>query len=176
MRWFTDILKEGGLLICGSNWTQSRRCRYTVYRKEQAQLVEKEFAFSLDNLRPTVAIIGWLGFRDDDHESIRLAEAAGVIRADDEFRRDFDARLNDLLAEKGLYERGDDGYLTEIATDLSRREQDVCLAEISEQLDREGYLDGAVAALKRAGYDAWRNSVGHVSVAAESLSGNMNAL
>jgi hypothetical protein len=38
------------------------------------------------------------------------------------------------------------------------------LAQINEQLDQEGYVEGAVTVLRQAGYNAWRNGVGHISV------------
>jgi hypothetical protein len=69
-----------------------------------------------------------------------------------------------LLAEYRLFKRGADGYLTswgpERPTDKEER-----LAQIYEQLDQEGYVEGAVDVLKRTGYHAWRNCVGHISVA-----------
>jgi hypothetical protein len=36
-------------------------------------------------------------------------------------------------------------------------------------LEQEGFVDGAVSVLKRAGYNAWINPVGHVAVDHESI-------
>ena len=36
--------------------------------------------------------------------------------------------------------------------------------EVSEELDREGYAERAVAVLQQSGYTAWRNCVGHVAI------------
>ena len=38
------------------------------------------------------------------------------------------------------------------------------LAQITEQLDQEGYVEGAVNVLIQAGYHTWRNGVGHICV------------
>jgi hypothetical protein len=93
----------------------------------------------------------------------RQAIVVAQIRADTAFRRDFDNRFDALLAEQRLFKRGTDGYLisweSEMPADKNER-----LAQINEQLDQEGYVDGAVTVLKQAGYNAWRNCVGHISV------------
>ena len=38
-------------------------------------------------------------------------------------------------------------------------------ATIVDRLDSDGYVDGAINVLKKAGYDAWHNPAGHVAVA-----------
>lgn len=38
-------------------------------------------------------------------------------------------------------------------------------AALWRQLETEGYTDGAVDALRRAGYQAWKNQVGDIAVA-----------
>ena len=35
---------------------------------------------------------------------------------------------------------------------------------IWQQLEKDGFLDGAVDVLARAGYDAWKNPVGDIAV------------
>jgi hypothetical protein len=163
MAWFTEILREGGLLLCGLNSFFSRSSRYTVFQREQRRLLEKEFAFGIDNLRVSSEVIPWWAFHNDEVEMSRQAILVAKIRADLAFRRDFDSRLDALLAEHRLFQRGMDGYLTnwgpEMPADKNER-----LAQINEQLDQEGYVEGAVNVLRHAGYDAWRNCVGHISV------------
>src|SRR5262245_9599401 len=85
--WFDDVLCDGGLVICGVNGFHSTRCRYTIHRKVRKRLVEEEFGFSLDNVRP-LGGISWSAFHDDDEEADRLATLVGTIRADPTFRRD----------------------------------------------------------------------------------------
>ena len=84
------MLKPGALFLCGVNWVKGLESRYTVYRKEmqgEAQLVEKEFAFGIDNLRSYTGILGWYALHDDDYETNRLAQLVGMIRRDAAFCR-----------------------------------------------------------------------------------------
>jgi chemotaxis methyl-accepting protein methylase len=50
--WATSLLRPGGLFICGNNWAYSTSSRYTVYQEQDGLLVPREFAFSIDNIRP----------------------------------------------------------------------------------------------------------------------------
>jgi hypothetical protein len=162
MAWFTEILSDGGLLLCGTNSWFSRSSRYTVFQREQGRLVEKEFAIGIDTLRVSSDVVPWWAFHNDDVEMNRQAMLVAQIYADTAFRRDIDS-LDALLAEHQLFKRGTDGYLaswgTEMPADKIER-----LAQINEQLDQEGYVDGAVNVLRQAGYQAWRNCVGHICV------------
>ena len=161
--WFADIINDGGLLICGSNWSKSVESRYTVYRKENDNLAEKEFAFSIDNLRP-LGPLPWFALHDDDYETNLRAKVARVIRSDSEFQDDFDKSLDLLLSEFELCPRGEDGYLGGVDPGLPGEELEKRWAEIVERLDNDGYVEGAVSVLKGSGYDAWRNCVGHIGV------------
>ncbi|MGH3984000.1 MAG: hypothetical protein ACRDST_15295 [Pseudonocardiaceae bacterium] len=163
LEWADGVLRPGGLFVCGSNWTRSTSSRYTVYQEQNCHLVPREFAFSIDNLRP-LASAPWYGLHDDDVENLCNAEAVGIIRRDEGFRRRFDERLDTLLAQAGICSRGADGYLggADDGTPL------VNLNEYSpvlvEQLDSEGFVDEAVTVLRRTGREAWRNSVGHIAM------------
>jgi hypothetical protein len=161
--WFASVLCDSGLLICGVNGFHSTRCRYTVHRKVRKRLAEEEFGFSLDNVRP-LGGISWSAFHDDDEETDRLATLIGTIRADNTFRRDFDARLDALLDEHGLFTRNDKGYLVELPSEMLPEQREKRQFEIGEQLDKEGYVEKAAAVLRRAGHTAWRNNTGHVAV------------
>lgn len=163
LAWFASLLVDGGLALCGVNGFHSTRCRYTVYRQQGADLVETEFAFSLDNVRP-LGGISWSAFHDDDEEVSRLAALVGVIRSNASFQHDFDARLDVLLTEAGLFHYGHDGYLREMPTAMTPSEREKHQYDIGEQLDQEGYTTAAVAVLQQAGHQAWRNSAGHIAV------------
>lgn len=162
LAWFAEIVREGGLVFCGVNAHRSLSSRYTVLQREQERLVEKEFAFSLDTLRAFDSA-HWWAFHSDDVEWNRQARLVTQIRADTAFRGDFDSRLDALLAEHQLLKRDADGYLTSWEAALPA-DKFVRLAQINEQLDLEGYVDGAVHVLRQAGYAAWRNCVGHIGV------------
>ncbi len=161
--WACDVLRPGGLFVCGSNWALSTCSRYTVYQEQGGRLVPREFAFSIDNVRP-ITLAPWYALHDDNLENLCNAEAVGVIRGDNGFRRRFDERLDALLAQAGVCARGADGYLTGAAEETTLDHFEEQSADLIEQLDREGFVDDAITVLRHAGRDAWRNSVGHVAM------------
>ncbi|WP_158884478.1 CheR family methyltransferase [Amycolatopsis anabasis] len=163
LRWAARLLRPGGLFLCGSNWIDSASSRYTVYQKESGELVAREFAFSIENVRP-IELAPWYALHDDNLENLRNAHAVGTLRADADFRRRFDARLDALLAELGVCPRGADGYLGDSAEGRAPDELARCSALLAERLDSEGFVDDAVAVLRRAGFEAWRNGAGHVAM------------
>ena len=168
LEWFSTILKSGGLFLCGMNQFQSTECRVTVYRNESDGLVGKEFAFSLDNLRP-LTFASWYALHEDEHDVRALVKAVQTVRKDSEFIRDFDGRLDELMAEKGIFQRGNDGYLSFHAQDMPAAELEIGVAQVLEQLDQDGFVEGAAEVLRRAGFDSWRNCVGHVGMAPASM-------
>jgi SAM-dependent methyltransferase len=110
IHWVTEILKPGGLFICGVNWARSTFARYTVYQKESNRLVAREFAFSVDNIR-AMQIASWFALHDDDYETCMLADTLAVLRSDVVFCHEFDEKMDQLLAEYEICPRGPDGYL-----------------------------------------------------------------
>lgn len=163
LAWFAEIVREGGLVLCGENSHRSISSRYAVLQREQRRLVEKEFAIGIDTLRVPTDVIPWWAFHNDEVGINRQALVVAQIRADVAFRRDFDSRFDALLAEHQLLRRGTDGYLTSWGPEMPA-DKFIRLAQINEQLDQEGYVEGAVNALRQAGYQAWRNCVGHIAV------------
>lgn len=161
--WVTDLLRPGGLFISGSNWTQSACSRYTVYRKETSGLVAREFAFSVENLRP-IELSPWYSLNDDELDTLANAHAVGAVRADTEFRQRFDTRLDALLAELRVCARGADGYLGRPAADVSTEDAALASSVLATRLVDEGFADGAAEVLCQMGRKAWRNHVGHVAM------------
>ncbi|MGH3909496.1 MAG: hypothetical protein ACRDRM_01575, partial [Pseudonocardiaceae bacterium] len=51
LEWATSLLRPGGLVLCGSNWARSASSRYTVYQEHLGRLTQREFAFSIENVR-----------------------------------------------------------------------------------------------------------------------------
>jgi hypothetical protein len=121
--WALRTLRPGGLLLCGADGSQTLEARYSVYRSEQGQLLAKEFAFSLDNVRPAPTV-SLFCLHDQEKETFALAQLVGVLRADEGFRRDYDSRFDRLLAEKKIWIRQDDGFLGAPADQLV-----VCLTQ-----------------------------------------------
>ena len=124
----------------------------------------REFAFSVENLRPT-EIVAWFSMHDGEEDLERLVDAVRLLRADASLAREFDAAYDSLLLEAGLGQRRPDGYLSGPPADISPDRIESGLEAISQGLDRLGFVDRTVATLKRAGWNAWRNCVGHVAVA-----------
>jgi len=164
LQWIGEILKPGGLFICGLNWFKSTNTRYSVYRKESDRLAPREFAFSVENIR-SLQIVSWFTMHDDDYETCKLAEVLSVIRSDSGFVRDFDKNMDQLQAENGICPRKEDGYLGGVVEGLTPAELEQSIAIIGVQLDARGFSERAAETLKQAGYNAWRNCVGHIAIA-----------
>lgn len=163
LQWAGGLLRPGGLVVCGSNWARSISSRYSVYQQRDGRLEPREFAFSIDNVRP-VALAPWYALHDDNLENLCNAEAVGIIRSDENFRRRFDDRLDALLAQSGVCHRGVDGCLGGADPNATPADIEERGAALIEQLDREGFVDDAVTVLRHAGRNAWRNAVGHVAM------------
>ena len=159
------MLEDGGMLICGFNHPFGIYLRYAVYKKDPAGIRPSEFAFSPDNLRP-LGVGPWLTIQDSDEEAELLADLIGVIRSDRIFWPDFNHYVDTLQERHGICVRGVDGYnhFTKEAQTAPPAVMMEKTAALWQQLKAEGYTDGAVAALERAGYEAWKNPVGDIAV------------
>ena len=157
-----QLLDDDGILIAGTNGL-GIQSRYAVFEKDVHGLVPTEFAFSLDNLGH-MAFMSWFTIHDEDPEATLLAELVGLVRSDHHFWTDFGHRLDELLKQHGVCQRGANGFLQFPQEELSPREYVTINAQLWGQMAIEGYLDGAVAALEAAGYRAWKNCVGDIAV------------
>lgn len=167
--WLTNVLDEGGIFLTGMNWTKSRHARYAVYRNENNKMVQKEFAFSIENIRP-LEIVSWFALHDDDYSTKAMAELVGVIRADDELRTSIDNRMDELLIRAGYKPRTESGYLGSYCETADPTTFDSASEIVGKALEREEYPQKAVEVLKKAGYNAWVNCIGHVAVDPAGLS------
>lgn len=157
--WAAGLLRPGGLLICGSNWALATSSRYTVYQKEGAGLVPREFAFAIENVRP-FELAPWYALHDDNAENLANAHTVGLLRRDATFRTRFDTHLDALLANLGVCARDPAGYLG----DCGRPPDEMATVAATLADELEPLVDDAVATLRRAGHHAWRNAAGHVAV------------
>jgi len=124
-----------------------------------------EFSFSLDNLRP-VGIGPWLALSDNEEEVELLADLTGAIRADPIFWPEFKKQVDTLQGKYGISRRGKDGF-NHFSQEILTAPPGVIMKKSSElwhDLETAGYTDDAVDALSRAGYTAWKNPVGDISV------------
>lgn len=166
LAWFSGILREGGLLLSGSNVGRSAACRMFVHQKQDGRLVLREFAFGIDNLCPHL-VNPWYAQHEDDREVALLMDLVRVLRSDSAFIARLMARNDALRAEYGISPRQADGYYGESDPDLLAWELSDRAALIGERLDEEGFGEQATGILRAAGYDAWRNEIGHVAIAHE---------
>lgn len=170
LQWFATLLRDGGLLLCGSNVGRSAASRYFVYQKAAGRLVGREFVFGIDNLCPH-SINPWYAQHEDDREVGLLMDLIRVLRTDAAFVAELRARNDALRAEYGVAPRQANGYYgdsdpTLLAWELSDR-----AASIGERLDEEGFSERAARILTAAGFDARRDEVGHVAVTHEGSAG-----
>jgi len=167
-QWALRTLRPGGLFLCGADGSKTLEARYSVYRKEHETLVRKEFAFSLDNLRPP-SVMPFFCLHDQEKETFELAKLLGVLHSDEEFRDDYHLRLDELLAEKKIWIRQPNGFLGAPSDQLPPATWMQEYVALHRQLAEEGFVDRAVSLLKRAGYHAWKNPVGHLAVEPASM-------
>jgi SAM-dependent methyltransferase len=166
--WVLRTLRPGGLFLCGADGSLTLEARYSVYRNEHGRLEPKEFAFGLDNVRPS-SVLASFCLHDQEKETFALAKLVGVLRGNEEFRRDYDARFDELLAEKRIWIRQDDGFFGPSPDQLASHAWVPAYLDIQQKLEQEGFANRAVSVLQSAGYEAWINCVGHLAVKPQSL-------
>ncbi len=171
LQWMSGVLKEGGLFISGMDWTKSTQSRYTVYQKENDSLVPREFAMSLDNLRP-FGFVTWFSLHDGEYDTETMARLCGVLRSDISFSHDFDATFDELLLEFKIAGRDEEAYLSHFFLEANPAALEALLPQVLKALDRRGFVTRAAEVLRNAGYEAWRNCVGHVAVRPPAMNTN----
>ncbi len=159
---FAALLLEGGMLVCGTDWTETVECRYFTYVKRDGSLVPDEFAFSLDNLS-ALGVVCWYTLHDDDAEVAMTARLGAVLRRDVAFEARLRTCADQLREDNGLGARGPDGYYGAPDAPMSPEEMWSRAVTLSHRLD-EMFADEAVHVLTRAGWTARVNEVGHVAV------------
>ena len=95
----------------------------------------------------------------------------GTIRADESFRREFDTKMDEVLAKTGYTSRRDDGYLGVADEGADPSTFDTLSETVGEALETAGFAQRAANVLTAAGYEAWVNCVGHIAVDPTGLKG-----
>jgi len=98
-----------------------------------------------------------------------LARVLGIIRSHEDFRCAYDARLDQLLEESRILDRGPDGRLRTPLVPVDPREWRAAYERILERMETEGFVQRAVSVLQAAGLRAWRNGAGHIAIDPSSL-------
>ena len=167
--WTSDLLHDGGLLITGMDWANTRGARVAISQLSDGELKTWEIAISIDNLRP-LDIISWFTLGENDYETVAMVELAHHLRTDQSFVIDFDRRFDELLLEHNFCSRKDNGYMGGIAAGTPPDALDRIREEINATLIGDGFVDRAVESLNHQGIEAWRNCVDFIAVNPESLS------
>lgn len=163
LRWIAGTLVEGGLCISGADWLASRYARYTVHRAQRGKLVAREFAFSIENIRP-LGIVPVFTLHDDDHDVLLMSSLIGLLRDDAGFSADLDRRLDELQADLQICARKPDGFLGGVSAAVDAETLNASPSIMGSALERDGFGEQAVEILERHGYRAWINAIGHVAI------------
>lgn len=161
--WVGSLLRPDGLFICGTDWHQTTQARYTVYQNVEGKLKEREFAFSVDNIRP-VGIVSWFALHDDDSETNRMCKLVSLLRSNEAFRSSYDRRLDELLLQHELSRRNEEGYAVVIDPNRPALESQRRLNEVLDSLEKEDFASRAVDVLRVANINAVVNCTGHIAV------------
>lgn len=160
-----DRLDAGGLLMVGFNHPFGIYARYAIYEKSTSGTLPREFAFSLDNLRP-LGTGPWVTLSRDDRDAALLADVTGAIRSDRQFWPDFDRRVDHLRESLGICKRDAHGFhqFTQEVLEAPPKVMMEKAHALWAAVESDGYKAGALTALRRAGYTAWENQAGDIAV------------
>ena len=162
--WINKILKEGGLFFCGTDWVQGLNSAYCTYKKMNGILSELSFSFNINCLYPLTPWIFFSMYRSS-YEKDTLIRYMRMLREDKNFITAFDARFVELTEKHGLGKKDPKTqHWLPLTKSLDLAEFNHLAVEINETLEREGYVDQAVQALKDQGIKAKRNAVNLVEV------------
>ncbi len=154
------LLREGGMFVCGTDWTDTIECRYSTYVQRGGRLEPDEFAMSLDNLT-ALGVVPWYTLHDDA-ELLAATRVARTLRADGHFIEHLRRTADTWRAEADLGTRDARGYVGPIVSGLSPLELWTRAVALSHRLD-ETFGAEAAAVLTRAGWKARVNEVGHLA-------------
>lgn len=163
LEWFKENLEENGIAIIGANWAVSTENYYNIYKKEGDQLINKEFAFSLDNINP-FSVVTWYANYDDDRQTATLAKYIRLIRDDATFMKEYYA-INDAQRLKyKICPRNSEGYYGKTDPSIPPNELWALIRQMLDELNELGLNQKAAVVLQKAGLNARVNEVGHISI------------
>ncbi len=163
LQWFAEKTTEGGIVLIGGDWAASTECYYNVYQKENGRLINKEFAFSLDNICP-MSIVTWYANHDDDRQTAELVKYIGIIRKDKSFMDAFYDFHDAQRIKYSICPRDEQGYYGVLNAALPPQELWAGVIKMLEELNEAGFNKKAVDVLIKAGLKARVNEVGHIAV------------
>ncbi len=164
LEWFAEQTKEGGIVLIGGDWAGSTECYYNVYQKNGDQLINREFAFSIDCICP-LGIVTWYTNHADDRQKAKLVKYISIIRKDPGFMKAFYTFHDDQRMKYNICPRDSDGYYGDVDPTIPPQILWTNASTILKELNEEGLNQRAVDVLRRAGLTARVNEVGHIAVA-----------
>jgi SAM-dependent methyltransferase len=166
LRWFGEYTKEGGIVLIGGDWAASTECYYHVYQKKDIQLVNREFAFSLDCICP-FGIVTWYAVHGGDRQKTELVKYISIIREDKSFMNEFYAFHDAQRLKYKMCPRDEQGYYGVIDPSIGPQELWALTGKMLTELNEAGLNRKAADVLRNAGLSASVNEVGHIAVERE---------
>jgi len=163
LKWFNDNLKEGGILLIGGNWAASTESYYNLYKKIDSQLINKEFAFSIDCICPFGIVTGYTNHADD-RQKVELIKYISVIRKNSAFMNSFYAFHDAQRLKYEICPRDSNGYYGNVDPEMTPQVLWSLAGKILTELNDAGFNENAVEVLKQSGMEARVNEVGHIAV------------
>jgi hypothetical protein len=164
LNWFAENLKEKGILIIGANWAVSTENYYNVFQKEGDILVNREFAFSLDNINP-FSVVTWYANHDDDRQTAELIKYLGILRKDKTFMEEYYAISDAQRKKYKICPRDEQGYYGKVDPSIAPAEIWTLVRKMLDELNEAGMNEKAAEVLRRSGLKARVNEVGHIAIA-----------
>lgn len=164
LKWFAEKTKEGGIVLIGGDWASSTECYYNLYKKIGNQLVNKEFAFSIDCIC-SLGTVTWYTNHDDDRQKTELIKYIRTIRDDKPFMDEFYTFHDAQRLKYKICPRNVQGYYENVDPSIEPQEIWIRLSKMVQELNGAGLNQKAVDVLIHAGWKARVNEVGHIAVA-----------
>ncbi len=163
LTWFAKNTRDGGIVIVGGDWAASTESYYNVYKKVGEELVNKEFAFSLDCVCP-FGIVTWYTNHNDDRQKAELVNYVRIIREDTSFMEEFYEFHDAQRIKHKMCARDEEGYYGDIDPSIQPQELWSNVSTVLNELNQEGFNQRAVDVLRNKGLDARVNEVGHIAI------------
>ena len=163
LKWFAENTREGGIVLIGGDWAASTESYYTIYQKNGDQLVYRDFAFSIDCICP-FGIVTWYAMHDDDRQKAELVRYIRAIRNDTSFMDEFYTFHDAQRLKYKCCPRDSQGYYGAVDTFIPPQDIWTITSIMLNELNEAGFNQKAVDVLKRAGFKARVNEVGHIAI------------
>lgn len=163
LKWFAENTNEGGIVLIGGDWAASTECYYNIYKKNDIQLINKEFAFSLDCICP-LSIVTWYAVHDDDRQKAELVKYISIIRKDKYFMDEFYTFHDAQRLKYKICPRDKEGYYGVIDPSIKPQELWALGSKLLTELNDAGFNQKAADVLRNAGFRTRVNEVGHIAV------------